>query len=97
MKKPPFALVVWEDAKSLNPGEVWAIQRESYVYEPAIMHTAGFVLYDGPEGVIITGTWSDHCIAPEDQIPRGMVRSITYLDDQHGSTQTHRRRDPPRR
>jgi len=39
----------------------------------------GFVLHDGDDGMILTACWSPDKIAPRDQIPRGMIRKVTYL------------------
>lgn len=76
---PPLALIEWEDATMLDTGTWVDHEGEAPKYEPKVFLQAGFVLYDGKEGVIITSAWSPDKIAPRDQIPRGMIRKVTYL------------------
>lgn len=75
---PKLACVEWEDACCLDPDERWVAHGE-HRYTPLIVKTVGYLLYEGKEGVILTAAWSPECIGPRDQIPRGMVRRITYL------------------
>lgn len=74
---PPLAVIEWEDASLLDV-ETW-VDNEPVKYEPKMFVQVGFVLYDGDEGVILTAAWSPDKIAPRDQIPRGMIRKMTYL------------------
>lgn len=80
MQKPKIVLVEWEDACSLD-SEAWADAEPVTKYTPLTMSSVGYVLYDGPEGLILTSTFSESCFAPRDQIPRGMIRSITLLKE----------------
>ena len=77
MKLPPLVMVEWEDATSKDDS-AWA-ENKDHTYEPHIFQTVGFLLHDGPEGVILTGSWSEKLVASRDQIPRGMVRKIKKL------------------
>lgn len=72
-------LIEWEDARVLDDSH-WVGVTETSTYTPLIMKTLGYLLYDGPEGVIVTSTISDNCFATRDQIPRGMIRSIIELE-----------------
>lgn len=74
---PPLAVIEWEDASLLDVG-TW-VDNEPVKYEAKMFVQVGFVLYDGDEGVILTSAWSPDKIAPRDQIPRGMIRKLTYL------------------
>ena len=70
--------VIWEDAHCKDD-TTWVHMDEEVSYDPLIMATTGFLLYDGKEGVIVTNTVSESVCAPRDQIPRGMIRSIEEL------------------
>lgn len=74
---PPLALIEWEDATLRDLG-TW-VDNEPMAYEAKLFLQVGFVLHDDAEGVIITSAWSPDKIAPRDQIPRGMIRKMTYL------------------
>lgn len=74
---PPLALIEWEDASLLDVG-AW-VDNEPIKYEPKMFMQVGFVLHDDDDGVILTNAWSPDKIAPRDQIPRGMIRKITYI------------------
>lgn len=89
-KPPPLALVVWEDARALDPGQTW-VHHKRTAYRPLLVHSTGFLLYDGPEGVVLTSAWSEDVTGPRDQIPRGMIRELKRLDD--ASSQIHRPAD----
>lgn len=82
--RPALVLVEWEDAQGLDTGS-WAHEDDDQKYEPLIMHSVGFVLFDGDPGIILTATYSTACIAPRDQIPRGMIRKVTVLRKQQGT------------
>jgi hypothetical protein len=42
----------------------------------------GYVLYDGPEGLVLTSSYiADGTVGCRTQIPRGMIRNITIIDD----------------
>lgn len=70
-------LVEWEDACSRDLGP-W-VDKQDWHWEPKIVMELGFVLYDGPEGLIITSAYNESQLGPVTQIPRGMVRNITEL------------------
>jgi hypothetical protein len=73
------ALIVWEDACDLD-STPWAEHDESYIYEPVLVTQVGYILYDGEEGIVLTNAYYDEIVGRRSQIPRGMIRSITYLD-----------------
>lgn len=73
--------VVWEDACELDDAP-WGVHTEDFVYEPTLCRQVGFLLYDGPEGVVISnGVMLDGIVARRNQIPRGMIRSIEWLTE----------------
>lgn len=74
---PPIVLVIWEDAKVLTEG-AWATNQE-YEYTPHMVSQVGFLLLDVPEGIHITEAWHPELIGPVEQIPRGMIRKLTFL------------------
>jgi hypothetical protein len=53
---PKLVLVEWEDACSLDQGETWVDRDKNGEpkWNPCVMRSVGYVLYDGPEGVILT-------------------------------------------
>lgn len=71
--------VEWEDAILLT-SEAWNIGEDSYEYNPWICVTTGILLYDGPEGIILTDSVSENSTGHVQQIPRGMIRNITHYD-----------------
>ena len=74
---PPLVLVVWEDAKTVDGG-AW-IENLEHKYDPHIVYSVGFLLLDLPEGIQLTQAWHPKFVGAPDQIPRGMIRSITPL------------------
>jgi hypothetical protein len=81
MTAPQLVSVLWEDACCLDHGETWVPTPETPpVYAPVLITTVGFLLHQSDEGLIITGAWSADRTGPRDQIPRGMVRSVTFLE-----------------
>jgi hypothetical protein len=48
MNPPPLVLVVWEDAKVMDPG-AWA-DNKVHTYDPHIWHQVGFLLSATDEG-----------------------------------------------
>lgn len=74
---PPLVLVTWEDATLLDSG-AWADNKD-HKYSPKLFLSVGFLLYDGPEGVILTSAYSVDTVAARDQIPRGMVRKVQKI------------------
>jgi hypothetical protein len=78
---PPMVYVVWEDATLKEEGTWLATNdKTEHNYEPAIMQTAGFLLASTEQGIILTHTWNPDCVAPRDQIPIGMIRSMVLLE-----------------
>jgi len=76
-----LAYVIWEDASELDV-TAWTEHEEDFVYTPVLCKQVGFILYDGPEGVVITnGVIVDNCVARRNQIPRGMIRRIEWLTE----------------
>lgn len=75
---PPLVLVEWEDAAALDVGP-WVETKADSSYTHKLFLSAGFMLYDGKEGIILTPVWSPDIMAPRDQIPRGMIRKVTRL------------------
>lgn len=78
MNPPPVVCVVWEDAKAFAEAGAW-VENKPREYKPHLFCTVGFLTLDEEQGVHITGSWHADIISPPDQIPRGMIRSITYL------------------
>jgi len=73
--------VVWEDASELDV-TAWAEHEGDFVYVPVLCKQVGFVLYDGPEGLVITnGVLDDGVVARRNQIPRGMIRRVEWLTE----------------
>lgn len=75
---PPLAMIEWEDATLVDNMGAWA-DNEPVKYTPKMFIQVGFILYDGVEGVILTSAWSPDKVAARDQIPRGMIRKLTYI------------------
>lgn len=78
MLPPPLVEVEWEDACCLDPNQRW-VDESQHEYTALIVKSVGYLLYDGPKGIILTSAWSPECIGPRDQIPRGMVRKLRRL------------------
>jgi hypothetical protein len=77
MNPPPVVAVVWEDAKVIDAGP-WA-NNEQHVYKPHLVHQVGFLLSHTDEGIILSQAWHPETVAARDQIPLGMLRSMTVL------------------
>ena len=76
--------VVWEDATELD-ATPWSEHEEKFVYKPVICHQVGFVLYDGPEGLVITdGVIEGGTVARRNQIPRSMIKKVIQLKKPRG-------------
>jgi len=74
-----LAVVEWEDACEID-NTPWEFEPEEHTYTPYIVTQVGYVCYDGPEGVILTSAYGSGQLARRNQIPRGMIRNVTYLD-----------------
>jgi len=81
-----LAYVIWEDASELDV-TAWAVQEEEFEYVPVLCKQVGWVVYDGPEGIVITqAVTSNGEIARRNQIPKQMIRSIEWLTEPNSST-----------
>jgi len=74
---PPIVLVIWEDAKTLD-SSAWTDVTQ-HTYKPHLVSQVGFLLSHTDEGVILTQAWHPELVGARDQIPIGMIRSITPL------------------
>lgn len=81
---PPMVLVVWEDAYALDVGETWVLTKPT-VWEPCLVHSVGFLIYEGPEGVVLAESWRHDFTGQRQQLPRGLVRSVQRLNPTKGS------------
>lgn len=78
--RPPLVLVIWEDACCLD-SEPWVhTPDEPPKYEPVLITTVGFLLHQSDAGLIVTAAWHPDRTGPRDQIPKGMVRSVQFLE-----------------
>lgn len=79
---PPTApvLVIWEDICTRNDeGGAWVETKKDLDYKPHLVHSVGWIVKDLPEGIHLTFAWHPESMAPPDQIPRSVIRSITPL------------------
>ncbi len=82
-----LAYVVWEDAAELDETP-WALHDECFTYDPVLCKQVGFVVYDGPEGIVLTeAVIGDVTVARRNQIPKGMIRSLTWLTEPNSLTE----------
>lgn len=82
-----LAYIIWEDASELDV-TAWAVHEEDFVYTPVLCKQVGWVVYEGPEGVIVTqAVTSNGEIARRNQIPKQMIRSIEWLTEPSSSTE----------
>lgn len=82
-----LAYIIWEDASELDV-TAWTEHEEEYVYAPVLCRQVGWVIYDGPEGVVITqAITSNGEVARRNQIPKQMIRSIEWLTEPSSSTE----------
>ena len=73
--------VIWEDASELDV-TAWTEHEDEFTYVPVLCTQVGFILYDGPEGLILTDAFTNNGeVARRNQIPRGMIRSIEWLTE----------------
>lgn len=79
MTPPPIVLVVWQDAKTIDGGP-WTDNTPTE-FKPHIVHQVGYLMQQSDEGVILTQAWHPEIIAARDQIPAGMIRSVTFLTE----------------
>lgn len=80
-----LAYIVWEDASELDV-TAWTTHEEEFTYVPVLCKQVGWVVYDGPEGIILTqAITSNGEIARRNQIPKQMIRSIEWLTEPSSS------------
>lgn len=81
MSKPPFVIVLWNDAWSDATASV-TISNAHDTHKPLVMETRGWLLVDDERGVSIA---SERCLDPEQEtyyrgrsfVLRAMVQSVT--------------------
>lgn len=75
-----MAYVEWEDASDLDDTP-WTTHGD-FIYQPVMVSQVGYLLYDGEEGIVLTSSYiADGIVGCRTQIPRGMIRNITIVDD----------------
>lgn len=74
----PMVLIIWEDARVLTEG-AWA-SKEDHKYEPYLVHQVGFLIKKDKKFIHLTEAIAPEHYGPVEQIPRGMVREIHYLN-----------------
>jgi len=79
MTPPPIVLVVWQDANVIDASP-WA-DNVPVEFKPHIVQQVGYLMQQSDEGVILTQAWHPEIIAARDQIPAGMIRSVTFLTE----------------
>lgn len=82
-----LAYIIWEDASELDV-TAWTEHEEEYLYTPVLCRQVGWVIYEGPEGVVVTqAITSNGEVARRNQIPKQMIRSIEWLTEPSSSTE----------
>ena len=71
-------MVTWEDAAQMDDG-VW-VENKDHAYAPQVHTQVGFLLSRTRKGIVLTSSWNPDFVGARDSIPRGMVRSIEYLE-----------------
>lgn len=89
--QPPLVLVTWEDAAQMD-SETWVANEGKHRYSPQIHNQVGFLLADTAEGIVLTATWSPEMVSQRDSIPRGMVRSIQFLEPRAAAPASSRKK-----
>lgn len=80
--------VDWEDAGTPETG-TW-VELPAPTWEPIMVQSVGYLIYDGPEGVMLSADRIKDHRAPATQIPRGMVRKVTVLTAGTRNARRHR-------
>jgi hypothetical protein len=70
------AKLVWEDAQQRTTS-AWNEQLV-WEYVPYYVTTVGIVLYEGPEGYVLTDSLSEELVGNVFQIPKAMVKEETF-------------------
>lgn len=82
-----LAYIIWEDASELDV-TAWTEHEEEYNYTPVLCRQVGWVIYEGPEGIVVTqAITSNGEVARRNQIPKQMIRSIEWLTEPSSSTE----------
>lgn len=82
-----LAYIIWEDASELDV-TAWTEHEEEYFYTPVLCRQVGWVIYEGPEGIVVTqAITSNGEVARRNQIPKQMIRSIEWLTEPSSSTE----------
>ena len=55
---------------------------EPYKWNAYLCETVGFLLYDGPEGIVVTDSVAPEHMGPPTQIPRGVIRTLLVQPDE---------------
>lgn len=79
MSAPPIVCVTWEDARTIDAGP-WTDNAPTK-FKPHIVQQVGYLMQQSDEGIILTQAWHPEIIAARDQIPAGMIRSVTFLTE----------------
>ena len=69
--------VEWEDACDLDTTP-WS-DIDNAPYTPLLVTQVGLVVYDGPEGMILTNATTGSQYGVRSQIPKGMIRRVVTL------------------
>lgn len=73
-----MVLVIWEDARVLTDG-AWS-DKQDHKYEPYLVRQVGFLLKKTKKFLHLTEAIAPNHYGPVEQIPRGMVREIHYIN-----------------
>lgn len=79
---PRPVCVVWEDIKVVD-SSTWVHHEDveaDFKWKPFLVKTLAFLIFDGPEGIVLSSDWSTELIGPRVQIPRGCIREMHFLD-----------------
>lgn len=91
--RPKRVYVVWEDCYEMDT-DLWVEKpSEPFKWEPYLVEQIGFLLYDGPEGIVLTDSWTDReHIGTRVQIPRGMIRKLEFITTRKATRKEYRAR-----
>lgn len=72
--KYPVVVIIWDDAETAGGWE--EIPEE---IKPAIATSMGFLIKESDDHVLIASSYDERHVNGRLQIPRGMIKQITYL------------------
>jgi hypothetical protein len=80
--RPPVVLVTWEDACRRDSDVSWVETNpeKPTAYVPEIVASIGFLLFQSEAGLVLSDSWSADHTGPLNQIPKGMVRAVEFLE-----------------